>query len=267
MADMPDLPEHLDGEHTHKWISRLTDEQLVEYRAYLVAERASFVDITPPTSIYRSASYRSYRYGRWIQMIDDERKSRDPAVRVQEQVRLKGMNDDLTRFARWVSGDLTSNRMRGLFAEWLLADRLGLVDERSARVEWDMVDIRFGNLAIEVKASGTRQQWSEVESSPRFSIAPQRTAWDANTNRTETRTSARRTADLYVFCLHRCSELTNTAVLDERNWQFWVVPTSRLDAALPTQKSIGLTGLSSLSQGVGLDAAVEQIKRFASGAN
>ena len=76
MAHMPDLPEHRECEYTHEWISRFTDEQLVQYRAYLVAERASFVDVTPPTSIYRSASYRSYRYGRWIQMIDEERSAR-----------------------------------------------------------------------------------------------------------------------------------------------------------------------------------------------
>ena len=198
-------------------------------------------------------------------MADKERARREPIDRVREQVRLDGMNDDLTRFARWVSGDLTSNRMRGLFAEWLLADRLGVLDQHSARVEWDMVDIRFRDVAIEVKTSGTRQQWSDSESSPRFSIAPQRAAWDANWNQSEARAIARRTADLYVFCLHRCDELTNETVLDERNWQFWVVPTTLLDASLPTQKSIGLTGLRSLSEGVGLAGAVERIEGFARG--
>ena len=155
--------------------------------------------------------------------------------------------------------------MRGLFAEWLLADRLGVLDQDSARVEWDMVDIRFRGVAIEVKTSGTRQQWSGDESSPRFSIAPQRAAWDANSNQIEARAVARRTADLYVFCLHRCDELTNETVLDERNWQFWVVRTSVLDASLPTQKSIGLTGLRTLSEGVGLAGAVKQIEGFARG--
>ena len=76
MADMPDLPEHREYKYTHEWISRFTEGQLLQYPAYLVAERASFVDVTPPTSIYRSASYRSYRYGRWIQMIDEERSTR-----------------------------------------------------------------------------------------------------------------------------------------------------------------------------------------------
>lgn len=72
MAEHIGLPEQRDWEYTHEWLARLTDEQLVSYRAHLVAERASFVDVTPPTSIYPSASYRSYRYGRWIQMVDHE---------------------------------------------------------------------------------------------------------------------------------------------------------------------------------------------------
>ena len=76
MAEHIDLPERGEWEDTDEWLARFTDEQLVSYRAYLVAERASFVDVTPPTNIYRSASYRSYRYGRWIQMIDRERHQR-----------------------------------------------------------------------------------------------------------------------------------------------------------------------------------------------
>ena len=76
MAEHLDLPERRECEHTDEWLARFTEEQLVSYRAHLVAERATFVDVTPPTSIYRSASYRSYRYGRWIQMVDREREQR-----------------------------------------------------------------------------------------------------------------------------------------------------------------------------------------------
>lgn len=72
MAEHLDLPERGECEYTDEWLARFTDEQLASYRAHLVTKRATFVDTTPPTSIYRSASYRSYRYGRWIQMIDAE---------------------------------------------------------------------------------------------------------------------------------------------------------------------------------------------------
>ena len=92
MADHIDLPERGDFEHTHEWLARFTDDQLAAYRAHLVAERASFVDVTPPTSIYRSASYRSYRYGKWIQLVDDELANRDPAVQAARGYHTPGEN-------------------------------------------------------------------------------------------------------------------------------------------------------------------------------
>ena len=264
MADYIDLPERGEWEDTDEWLARFTDEQLVSYRAHLVAERASFVDVTPPTSIYRSASYRSYRYGRWIQMIDDELANRDPAVQAARAAKMEAMELDHRRFAQWVAEDLTGNRMRGLWAEWLLTDRLGLLQEGSGRIEWDHADIRFGSTTIEVKTTGTRQQWSNLTSTPRFSIAPQRFTWDASTNTSERLDPPRRTASLYVFCLHSCQELTNAAVLDERNWQFWVVPTAQLDEKFPHQKSVGIAGLRQFGFGMRLDKAVEQIKAYAS---
>ena len=59
MADQIDLSERLDGEYNHEWLARLADEQLAAYRAQLVAKRAKFVETSPPTSMHRSASYRS----------------------------------------------------------------------------------------------------------------------------------------------------------------------------------------------------------------
>jgi len=264
MADHIDLPEHRDWEHTHEWLARFTDEQLVSYREYLVAEIETAVDIEPPISTYRSASYKRYRYRRWVGMIDDELDNRDPAVQAARAAKLEAMKHEHDRFAQWVAEDLTSNRMRGLWAEWLLSDRLGLVDGESGRVEWDMVDIRFGFSTIEVKTAGTPQPRSNLTSTPRFSIAPQRFSWNALTNTSARLDPPRRTASMYVFCLHSCQELTNTAVLDERNWEFWVVPTARLDEKFPHQKSVGLAGLRQFGSGMRLDRAVEQIKSYAS---
>lgn len=73
MAEMPDLPEsNPGGEYTHEWLARFTDAELAAYREYLVAEIETAVDIEPPISTYRSASYKRYRYRRWVGMIDDE---------------------------------------------------------------------------------------------------------------------------------------------------------------------------------------------------
>ena len=267
MADHIDLPERGDFEHTHEWLTRFTDDQLAAYRAHLVTERASFVDVTPPTSIYRSASYRSYRYGKWIQLVDDELANRDPAVQAARAAKMEAMEHDHSRFAQWVAEDLTSNRMRGLWAEWLLTDRLGLLQEGSGRIEWDHADIRLGSTTIEVKTTGTRQQWSDLASTPRFFIAPQTFTWDATTNTSARLDPPRRTASLYVFCLHSCNELTNSAVTDENNWQFWVVPTALLDERFPKQKTLGLAGLRQFGIACRLDAALSQIREFAATRN
>ena len=263
MPDDVDLPERRDCEHTDEWLARFTDVQLAAYREHLVAERASFVDTTPVTSTYRSASYRSYRYARWIQMVDAERANRDPAVRAERAAKMEAMKHDHRRFARWVAQDLTSNRMRGLWAEWLLSDRLGLIQDESRRIEWDMVDIRLGDTTIEVKTAGTRQQWSDVASAPRFSIAPQTYVWDSSTNTSTRLEPPRRTASLYVFCLHSCSDLTNAAVIDDRNWTFWVVPTATLDDHCSNQKTIGIAGLRRFGPSTELGQATEQIKLYA----
>jgi len=128
--------------------------------------------------------------------------------------------DRIGRFSRWAAGDLTGNRTRGLYAEWMLADRLGLIGADSVSTEWDTVDIRFGSLLIEVKTSGIRQQWSDRDTVPRFSIDRQHSMWDARSNTTMSSETGARSADLYVFCLHTALDLTNSSVLDESHWCF-----------------------------------------------
>lgn len=166
------------------------------------------------------------------------------------------------RFQRWVAGDLTGNRMRGLYAEWMIADRLGLLGDDSSRIEWDMVDIRYRGLHLEVKTSGNRQQWSSKETPARFSIAPQTRIWNAHLNTSEQLSPPRRTADLYIFCVHRCESLSNLAVADERNWTFMVVLTPDIDATLGQQRTVSASSLDRLGKWVSLEGACEEVWRL-----
>lgn len=166
-------------------------------------------------------------------------------------------------FFLWVAGDLTGNRLRGLYAEWMLSSELGLTADRPTRVEWDMVDIRYRGLNIEVKTSGNRQQWSSEEKPVRFSIAPQSRIWNATLNESRKLSPPTRTADIYVFCLHRCDSLSTSTVVDESKWTFMVVPTSRLDATLGPQRTISASSLSTLGHWVPLSRACDEIRRLA----
>ncbi len=150
-------------------------------------------------------------------------------------------------FHAWAAGDLVENRNRGLFAEWLVGHALGAIEPGTHRLEWDAVDLHYRGLGVEVKSSGRTQTWApENESTPRFGIAPQKQSWYAATDSWEVHDQPRRTADVYVFCLHETRRATTDDVADPAQWSFWVIPTSRLNAELGDQRSIGEAGLDRL---------------------
>jgi hypothetical protein len=72
----------------------------------------------------------------------------------------------------------------------------------------------------------------------------------------------RRTADVYVFCLHQSVPVTNENVADPRCWSFWVVATSAIDEELEGQASVGISTLNQLAEPIGwsdVKAAVERV--------
>lgn len=144
----------------------------------------------------------------------------------------------LLEFWRWAFRDLAANNLRGLFAEWLVARACGVADGN--RVEWDAVDLLVDGIKVEVKSSAYVQTWAQKKpSSPSFSIRATK-AWDAMTGYEDT---VRRQADVYVFCLLHERDRDRLDPLDLRQWRFYVLPTSVLDAQVSSQKSIGLNSL------------------------
>ncbi|MDE0137669.1 MAG: hypothetical protein OXM57_03210 [bacterium] len=159
---------------------------------------------------------------------------------------------DIDGFRKWAVGNLVDNTTRGWFAEWLVGQALGIIGNGDTRVEWDSVDLRYGNLKIEVKASGLSQSWNpENRSTPNFRIAPRKTAWDAATDTWESFDPPRRVADVYVFCLHQAVPATNENVADPACWTFWVIPTGRLDDRVGAQKTVRMSTLDSLTAPAG----------------
>ena len=155
---------------------------------------------------------------------------------------------DIDGFRNWALGNLVDNTIRGWFAEWLVGQALGVIGDGDTRVEWDSVDLRYGDLKVEVKASGLSQSWNrENRSIPNFRIPPRKMAWDADTDTWESFDPPRRVADLYVFCLHQAVPATNENVADPAFWTFWVIPTDRLDRRLGAQKTVRVSTLDSLT--------------------
>ena len=105
-------------------------------------------------------------------------------------------NQTVIDFWSWAFSDLTSNTLRGLFAEWLVASACGVTGK--PRQEWDAVDVHLGKISIEVKSSAYVQTWEqEKNSSPSFSIRETR-AW---TSKDGFEAESKRQSDVYVFCL------------------------------------------------------------------
>ena len=145
-------------------------------------------------------------------------------------------------FQAWAYDDLLTNTTRGVLAEYIVAKALGLDDTK--RVEWDRYDLEIDGVGVEVKSAAYVQTWEQARISEiAFGIRPAR-GWDARTNTSAA--SAKRSADVYVFCLLEGVDRDHIDPLDMGQWTFYVLSTSELDRKVPTQKTIRLGALKAL---------------------
>ncbi|WP_236695411.1 hypothetical protein [Mycolicibacterium chubuense] len=143
---------------------------------------------------------------------------------------------DKQEFLAWAYDDLLTNTTRGVLAEYIVAKALGICDTK--RVEWDKYDLVIGDIGVEVKSAAYVQTWKQTRLSEiAFNIRPAK-GWDARNNTYAA--SAKRSADVYVFCLLTANDRNQIDPLDVAQWEFYVLPTSELDRQVPTQKTIRL---------------------------
>jgi hypothetical protein len=200
--------------------------------------------------------------------VSDDRSphSSDAAAAAQDHPRRASAGDPIGvtgstvgDFWEWAFGDLVTNTVRSVFAEFLVALALG-VSERP-RVEWDQYDLLYREVGIEVKAVGRVQAWTAPArvGIPRFDIAARR-GWDAATNTTSL--TAGRSASAWVFGECTPTLASSTLVANPDNWRFHVASTRWLDEHRPTQKSISISQLARLIPAVSfseLRAAVDDV--------
>lgn len=139
-------------------------------------------------------------------------------------------------FWRWAYSDVRSNGNRSVFAEFMVGKALGCLDQ--PRVEWDSVDLHYGEFGIEVKASAACQRWFHSKPS-RISFSIRKAPfWNDATGKYEGKPT--RSAHCYVFCCHPETDRAKVNVLDVQSWDFYVVPVGTLNSALGLQKSVSL---------------------------
>lgn len=144
----------------------------------------------------------------------------------------------LLQFWQWAASDLTSNTLRGLLAEFIVATVLDRAD--GVRTEWDAFDIlSLKGRKVEVKSAAYIQSWKQRTLSPiRFNIRPTQ-GWNTTTNQYE---EAKRQADVYVFAVLGHVEQQSIDPLNLNQWLFYVLCASKLNK-LGSQKSISLSRL------------------------
>ena len=159
---------------------------------------------------------------------------------------------DIARFQQWATGNLAENRNRGIFAEWLVGQKLQALDGEEFREEWKPWDLQYRDARIEVKASGKSQAWDPPRpSKPSFGIAVPKQIWCEETKKWQQNDQGTRPAHVYVFCLHKPVPATNDNVADPTTWEFWVLPAQVLDDELGAQQSVRPTTLDGLAERIG----------------
>lgn len=163
-------------------------------------------------------------------------------------------------FWRWAYSDFLSNALRGVLAEYIVAQAVGCTHR--PRTEWDAYDLKTDSgLKIEVKSTAYLQSWQQKRLSLiRFDIGVKR-GWDAETNINALEAS--RSADVYVFCIFTAVDRETASPLNLSQWFFMVCPTELLNQRFSGQKSVALSSLEGLGlERVGfgeLGAAIESI--------
>lgn len=147
----------------------------------------------------------------------------------------------LRDFWSWACSDLVNNAMRGMLAEYIVGLALDCV-AGTTRVEWDATDLRMPQgVRIEVKSSAYVQSWKQTRLSEiSFGIKPT-LGWDGATNTYAA--ERKRQADVYVFCVFTPTDKSAADPLNLDQWDFYVLSTEHLNAAVGEQASISLNSL------------------------
>ena len=182
----------------------------------------------------------------------------------------KPTNIELLSFWAWNQSFLLADGIRGELAEFIVASALGLADEKP-RSSWGDYDLLLdGKYRIEVKSSAFLQAWDVYDgvrlpvkkregfSRVSFDIKPVRAS---GFNRREN-VGIGRHSEIYVFCLYACKNRNEADPLILDGWEFYVVPTARIDALCGEQKRISLGALKKLDPYIcRFDTLEETIRR------
>lgn len=151
----------------------------------------------------------------------------------------------LIDFWQWSLSDLVSNATRGVLAEFIVANALA-ISTRSVRDEWSAFDLQTPEgVKVEVKSAAYIQTWHQSSLSKISFRTPKTRAYDPNKNQLDD--DAKRQADVYVFAVLAHQDKSTIDPLNIDQWEFYVVPVTKLDTRTRSQYGITLPTLKELA--------------------
>jgi hypothetical protein len=171
----------------------------------------------------------------------------------------KPLNFSLLDFWRWSVSEILSNATRGRLAEFIVATATN-IDTTKCRDEWGAFDLETPDgIKLEIKSAAYLQSWfqrtlSKISFSTRAALY-----WDSLTNKQSE--TAKRHANVYVFCLLHHDNKQTVDPLNLNQWEFYVLATKQLNDYTRSQHSITLKSLKGLTEPVCYDKLCDEIKQ------
>ena len=167
-------------------------------------------------------------------------------------------------FWSWSYSDMMINTYRGLLAEFLVAQALGVANDES-RFFHPNYDIEFivnaKTYGIEVKASAYRQSWGDGKidkgtTKPSFDISQSFRRPYSNPP------EKGRFSDVYVFCLHNEKCASKADALNLSQWSFYPVATWRITKKFSDQKRSRISKINDLTDPFSFNELRKEVVRI-----
>ena len=148
-------------------------------------------------------------------------------------------------FWAWAYSNLTNNTLRGTYAEFLVRNALGA--DILVSTDWGPYDILTPEgIRIEVKCSAYLQAWKQANLSKIIFGIPQTHKSDFEADAFDYNAELLRQSDVYVFCVETCQIRDELNERDLSQWDFYVIPTARINDKLGSQKRVSLSILQKI---------------------
>ncbi len=148
-------------------------------------------------------------------------------------------------FWAWAYSNLTNNTLRGTYAEFLVRNALGA--DILVSTDWGPYDILTSEgIRVEVKCSAYLQAWKQTNLSKIIFGIPQTHKYDFEADAFDYNAELVRQSDVYVFCVETCQNRDKLNERDLSQWDFYVIPTVRINDKLGSQKKVSLSILQKI---------------------